>query len=100
MRQIEVLPPTIVDGVPIPRKVAYVEDVGGGGCGCLLAVIAAVAVALAVAFCGCSTYTVVAADREVVPVAPCEDGRFEVTEEGATGWYVPDALMLELLEAE
>lgn len=100
MKKIEVLPPTVVDGVPIPRKVAYVEDVGGGGCGCLLTVIAVVAVALAVLFCGCSSYTVVAADREVVPLAPCEDGKFEVTEEGATGWYVPDAVMLELLEAE
>lgn len=100
MKEIEVLPPTIVDGVPIPRKVAYVEDVGGGGCECLLTVIAVVAVALAAVFCGCRSYTVVAADREVVPVAPCEDGRFEVTEEGATGWYVPDAVMLELLGAE
>ena len=100
MKEIEVLPPTIVDGVPIPRKVAYVEDVGGGGCGCLLTVIAVVAVALAAVFCGCRTYTVVAADREVVPVAPCEDGKFEVTEEGSTGWYVPDAVMLELLGAE
>lgn len=100
MKEIEVLPPTIVDGVPIPRKVAYVEDVGGGGCGCLLTVIAVVAVALAAVFCGCRTYTVVAADREVVPLAPCEDGKFEVTEEGSTGWYVPDAVMLELLDAE
>lgn len=49
---------------------------------------------------GCRTYTVVASDREVVPVAPCEDGKFEVTEEGSTGWYVPDAVMLELLDAE
>lgn len=100
MKEIAVLPPTIVDGVPIPRKVAYVEDVGGDGCGCLLTVIAVVAVALAVVFCGCSSYTVVAADREVVPLAPCEDGKFEVTEEGSTGWYVPDAVMLELLDAE
>lgn len=39
MKKIEMLPPTIVDGVPIPRKVAYVEDLGGGGgCGCLLAI--------------------------------------------------------------
>lgn len=51
-------------------------------------------------YTGCHTYTVVPADREVLPVAPCEDGRFEVTEDGATGWYVPDAVMLELLEAE
>lgn len=39
MKKIEMLPPTIVDGVPMPRKVAYVEDLGaGGGCGCLLAI--------------------------------------------------------------
>lgn len=100
MRKIEVLPPTIVDGVPLPRKVAYVEEMGGGGCGYLLTVIAVVAVALAAVFCGCRSYTVVAADREVVPVAPCEDGKFEVTEDGATGWYVPDSVMLDLLDAD
>lgn len=39
MKKIEELPPMIVDGVPIPRKVAYVEDLGGGsGCGCLLVI--------------------------------------------------------------
>ncbi len=107
MKKIEVLPPTIVDGVPIPRKVAYVEDVGGGGCGCLLTVISVVAVALAAVFCGCSSYTVVAADREVVPVKQSNAIEGEVTRrtyveavEDATGWYVPDAVMLELLGAE
>ena len=93
-------PRLFVSGVLLTPREIQVEEMGGGGCGCLLTVIAVVAVALAAAFCGCRTYTVVAADREVVPVAPCEDGKFEVTEEGATGWYVPDAVMLELLEAE
>lgn len=67
----------------------------------LTALLFAVLFGLCVLFAGgCRSYTVVAADREVLPVAPCEDGRFEVTEDGATGWYVPDAVMLELLEAE
>lgn len=106
MKEIEVLPPTIVDGVPIPRKVAYVEDVGGGGCGCLLAVIAAaVVIFAAILGSGCSpTYTVVAADREVVPVY--QNGTLDnrktyiEDEERATGWYVPDATMIELMDAE
>lgn len=93
-------PFVIIDGVPLRPIEIDVEPRPGDGCGCLLAVIAVVAVALAVLFCGCRTYTVVAADREVVPLAPCEDGKFEVTEEGSTGWYVPDAVMLELLDAE
>lgn len=107
MKKIEVLPPTIVDGVPIPRKVAYVEDVGVGGCGCLLTVIAVVAVALAVAFCGCAPrYTVVAADREVVPIratvpdAAANRRTYVEDADAATGWYVPDAVMFELLEAD
>ena len=56
---------------------------------------------------GCRTYTVVAADREVIPVRQSNAIEGEVTRrtyvetvEGATGWYVPDAVMLELLEAE
>ena len=58
-------------------------------------------------FCGCRTYTVVAADREVIPVRQSNVIEGEVTRrtyveavEDATGWYVPDAIMLELLEAE
>lgn len=57
--------------------------------------------------CGCRTYTVVAADREVVPVRQSNAIEGEVTRrtyveavEDATGWYVPDAVMLELLGAE
>lgn len=76
-------------------------------------------------YTGCTTYTVLPADREVVPVAPLENGerkteragpegqtfhgygtpegrRTYVENEGpdATGWYVPDAVLLELLEAD
>lgn len=56
---------------------------------------------------GCRTYTVVAADREVVPVKQSNAIEGEVTRrtyveavEDATGWYVPDAVMLDLLGAE
>lgn len=56
---------------------------------------------------GCRTYTVVAADREVVPVKQSNAIEGEVARrtyveavEDATGWYVPDAVMLELLEAD
>ena len=65
-------------------------------------------------YTGCHTYTVLPADREVVPVAPLENGerktengtpegrRTYVENEGpdATGWFVPDSVMLELLEAD
>lgn len=77
------------------------------GCGLVLAALVAIAVA-AYLLCGCSTYTVVAADREVVPLREVtkdtkdHEGtrRFEEAEAGATGWYVPDSIMLELLEAD
>ena len=95
------------------------------GCGLLLGTLVALAVA-AYLLCGCSTYTVVAADREVVPVAAVAAGEqrtengacsgeaanlprlqnapagrrtYVEAEEDATGWYVPDAVMLELLDA-
>ena len=76
------------------------------GCGLVLGTLVAIAVA-AYLLCGCRTYTVVPADREVVPVRQSNVIEGEVTrrtyvetEEGATGWYVPDSVMLELLEAE
>ncbi len=75
------------------------------GCGFWLAAVAmTVMVALALLGSGCRTYTVVAADREVVPV--CQNGTLDgkktyiETEEGATGWYVPDSVMLDLLDAD
>ena len=53
-------------------------------------------------YAGCSTYTVVPADREVVPVKQTNDNPRIYTEavEDATGWYVPDATLLDLLEAD
>lgn len=76
------------------------------GCGLVLGTLMAIAVA-AYLLCGCRTYTVVPADREVVPVRQSNVIEGEVTrrtyvetEDGATGWYVPDATMLQLLEAE
>lgn len=73
------------------------------GCSTGLAIAVALAIAAFLLF-GCHTYTVVAADREVVPVYQngTLDGRktYVETESGATGWYVPDAVLLGLLEAD
>lgn len=77
------------------------------GCSTVLAIAVALAIAAFLLF-GCRSYTVVAADREVVPLrevtkdTKAHEGarRFEEAEEGATGWYVPDATLLELLEAD
>lgn len=77
------------------------------GCGLLLGTLVAIAVA-AYLLCGCAPrYTVVASDREVVPVrqSVSEEGvaarrTYVEAEADATGWYVPDAIMLELLEAD
>lgn len=77
------------------------------GCSTGLAIAVALAIAAFLLF-GCHTYTVVAADREVVPVKEVtkdtkdHEGarRFEEAEADATGWYVPDATMLDLLNAE
>lgn len=74
----------------------------------LTALLFAVLFGICVLFAaGCRTYTVVAADREVVPVKQSNATEGAVTrrtyveaEADATGWYVPDAVMLELLEAE
>ena len=73
--------------------------------GCALAAALILGAALAVlALCGCHTYTVLPADREVVPVRDMGTipKKTYVENEGpdATGWYVPDSVMLELLEAE
>lgn len=73
------------------------------GCSTGLAIAVALAIAAFLLF-GCHTYTVVAADREVVPVYQngTLDGRKTYIEDTAraTGWYVPDATMLDLLNAE
>lgn len=76
------------------------------GCLCVLAALAIAGAILAVvlAVCGCHTYTVVPADRRLVPVrhAPEVSDEVYLRTEGkdATGWYVPDAVMLELMDAE
>lgn len=66
---------------------------------------AAIWALVAVAAClgGCApTYTVVAADREAVPVRQTQEAprTYEEAVEGATGWYVPDAVLLDLLDAD
>ena len=103
-------PRLFINGVWLrPREIQIEEMADDSGYGCLLAVILIGAlVCLAAIFgSGCTPrYTVIPADREVVPI------RQTVTDEaakrktyveddaGATGWYVPDAVMLDLLNAD
>ena len=54
----------------------------------------------AVCLTGCHTYTVVPADYHAVPVRQTGETTYERAVEDATGWYVPDALMLEILDAK
>lgn len=73
------------------------------GCGFWFAAVAmTVMVAIALLSSGCRTYTVVPADREVIPVKQVQgDPRTYVEAvDDATGWYVPDATLLDLLEAD
>ena len=56
---------------------------------------------------GCRSYTVVPADREVIPIrqtvsdeATAAHRTYVEDSAAATGWYVPDATMLELLDAD
>lgn len=53
-------------------------------------------------YTGCHTYTVIPADREAVPVKQTGDSPRTYTEatEDATGWYIPDATLLDLLGAD
>lgn len=54
-------------------------------------------------FFGCAPrYAVIPADREVIPVKQTGDSPRVYTEasEDATGWYIPDATLLDLLEAD
>lgn len=71
------------------------------GCSIALAIIIALAIA-AYLLCGCTSYTVLPADREAIPVRQVQDNPRTYVEavDGATGWYVPDATMLDLLKAD
>ncbi len=76
------------------------------GCGAVLAALVGLAVLAFLVF-GCAPRTVVIpADREVIPVrqtvseeATATRRTYVEAEEDATGWYVPDAVLLDLLEA-
>lgn len=60
-------------------------------------------VALAACLQGCApAYTMVSADREAVPVRQTQEAprAYEEAVEGAIGWYVPDAVLLDLLDAD
>lgn len=101
-------PPVIVAGnVPIPRREAFHVEDAADGCGCLIAVIVAAVVCLAAIFgSGCTPrYTVIPADRECVPIRQsipdAATARRTYVEDpaAATGWYIPDATMLQLLDA-
>ena len=77
------------------------------GCLWIIAGVGA-AVAALVALCsGCAPRTVVIpADREVVPIrqtvtdAAAKRRTYVEDADAATGWYVPDATLLDLLEAD
>ena len=70
---------------------------GKAGAWLASALMAAVAVA-ALLLCGCSTYTVVPADRQMVPVRATGGGLYVEEPSGAcTGWYVPKSTMLDIV---
>ena len=77
------------------------------GCGVVLAVIVGLA-GLAFLVFGCAPRTaVIPADREVIPIRQTVSEEATATrrtyvedDAGATGWYVPDATMLDLLETD
>ena len=111
-------PRLLLNGVWLrPREIQLEEEAGGCGCLIALTLIGALVCLAAILGSGCTPrYTVIPADREVVPVkalrageqrtengeriAPAGRRIYVEAEEGATGWYVPDATMIELLEAE
>lgn len=72
---------------------------GKAGAWLASALMPAVAVAV-LRLCGCHTYTVVPADYHAVPVRQTGEHTYEHAVEDATGWYIPDSLMLELLDAK
>ena len=104
-------PPRMIAGQPIPAPdphTVYTPPEAEGR-GCLIAALVAFAVCLAAILgSGCaSRYTVVPADREVIPIRQTVSDEATATHRtyvedsaAATGWYVPDATMLELLDAD
>lgn len=99
-------PPFILAGhAPIRRREAPRLEEDADGCGCLLAVIligAAVCLA-AILGSGCtSRYTVIPADREAIPVKQIQSNPnvYQEASSDATGWYLSDAVLLDLLEAD
>ena len=71
----------------------YIDVILGGFLVTLLCALAQLAF-------GCNTYTVVPDDYHAVPVKQTGEATYEHAVEDATGWYIPDALMLELLEVK
>lgn len=71
------------------------------GCGLVLAALVVLAVA-AYLLCGCASYTVVPSDREAVPVKQIQSNPnvYQEASSDATGWYLPDAVLLDLLDAD
>ena len=77
------------------------------GCLWLIAAVGSIVIVLAALASGCAPRTVVIpADREVVPIratvpdAAANRRTYVEDAAGATGWYVPDAVLLDLLNAE
>ena len=84
----------------VPRAVARPQSAPNLRFPFLSPVAALALLAAALLLSGCRTYTVVAADREVIPLVQRPDGSFVEGTDGSQGWYVPDAVMLRLLEAD
>lgn len=81
----------------VHRRILQAKDIAD----CLVLAVAFGALfGVLVCVAGCHTYTVVAADYHAVPIKQTGPETYERAVEDATGWYVPDALMLELLDAK
>ena len=103
-------PRLFVSGVWLqPREIQVEEMADDSGCGCLLAIvfIAAAVCLAAILGSGCTPrYTVIPADREAVPIrqtapdAAASRRTYVEDPAAATGWYIPDAVMLQLMDAD
>lgn len=74
------------------------------GCLWLIAAVGSIVIVLAALASGCAPRTVVIpSDREVVPIRQTVSDEaakrktYVEDDAGATGWYVPDAVLLDLL---